>query len=114
MLSAPVSSLARPGGNITGISAQSAELVAKGVEILRELLPAGRVLGAFSHGGDPFAAIFIADAERMARSVVLSSRRLTLPAAPISTKRSTRPSVPGLRRSSCQEHCGTTARKSRD
>jgi putative ABC transport system substrate-binding protein len=64
-----VESLARPGGNITGTSAQVAELLAKGVEYLRELLPAGRVLGAFSYRGDPFAAIFLADAERVARNV---------------------------------------------
>src|SRR5262245_28432987 len=64
-----VESLARPGGNITGISAQAAELLAKGVEFLRELLPTGRVVGALGYRGDPFAAIFMADAERMARSV---------------------------------------------
>jgi putative ABC transport system substrate-binding protein len=64
-----VESLARPGGNITGTSAQVAELLAKGVEFLRELLPAGRVIGAFSYRGDPFAAVFIADAERVSRSV---------------------------------------------
>jgi putative ABC transport system substrate-binding protein len=64
-----VESLARPGGNITGTSAQVAELLAKGVEFLRELLPTGRVVGALSYRGDPFAAVFLADAERMARSV---------------------------------------------
>src|SRR5262245_45326277 len=64
-----VESLARPGGNITGISAQAAELLAKGVEFLRELLPTGRVVGALGYRRAPSAAIFMADAERMARSV---------------------------------------------
>src|SRR5205823_14878064 len=34
-----VESLARPGGNATGLSAQSTELVGKRLEILREALP---------------------------------------------------------------------------
>ena len=34
-----VASLARPGGNITGFSLQSADLAAKWIEVLRELLP---------------------------------------------------------------------------
>jgi len=35
-----VASLARPGGNLTGINFLNVELVAKGLEILRELVPA--------------------------------------------------------------------------
>jgi putative ABC transport system substrate-binding protein len=34
-----VESLARPGGNVTGVSSISSELMAKRVELLRELLP---------------------------------------------------------------------------
>ena len=34
-----VASLARPGGNVTGSSVQSAEVAGKRLEILRELLP---------------------------------------------------------------------------
>jgi ABC-type uncharacterized transport system substrate-binding protein len=34
-----VASLARPGGNVTGLSAQSTELVGKRLELLREILP---------------------------------------------------------------------------
>jgi putative ABC transport system substrate-binding protein len=50
-----VSSLPRPGGNATGISYMSLELVAKRMEILREVLPAARriaVLANPQHPGD--------------------------------------------------------------
>jgi len=35
-----IASLSRPGGNITGLNVLSTELAAKGLEVLRELLPA--------------------------------------------------------------------------
>jgi putative tryptophan/tyrosine transport system substrate-binding protein len=40
-----VASLARPGGNITGVSNQTRDLAGKRVELLREIVPGLRVLG---------------------------------------------------------------------
>ena len=51
-----VASYARPGGNFTGISFFQAELVAKRIEILRELLPQVRrvaFIGWARHAGEP-------------------------------------------------------------
>ena len=42
-----VASLSRPDGNVTGTSAFTVELDAKRMEVLREMVPAARVIGAF-------------------------------------------------------------------
>jgi ABC-type uncharacterized transport system substrate-binding protein len=46
-----VASLARPGGNITGLSVQSVELVGKRLELLREIMPEARRLGVLVNAG---------------------------------------------------------------
>jgi len=46
-----VASLARPGGNITGLSVQSVELVGKRLELLREIAPGVRRLGVLANDG---------------------------------------------------------------
>lgn len=49
-----VQSLARPGGNITGVAALGPELAAKSIEMLHELRPGLRRLGVLAHETDPF------------------------------------------------------------
>jgi putative ABC transport system substrate-binding protein len=49
-----VTSLARPGGNLTGVSALGPELAAKSVELMRELRPGLRRLGVLAHATDTF------------------------------------------------------------
>ncbi len=48
-----VASLNRPGGNLTGMSALSAELDAKRMELLRELVPHAEVIGALLNPNRP-------------------------------------------------------------
>ena len=70
-----VKSLARPGGNITGIVSQQTELAAKQVELLTQALP-GRTRLALLYDGlsaDQFAA-----AERQAKSLGLDVQSLKL------------------------------------
>ena len=50
-----VSSLARPGGNITGFSTVSPELDAKRVELLHELLPAVKRVGVLVNVNNPMS-----------------------------------------------------------
>jgi putative ABC transport system substrate-binding protein len=48
-----VASLARPGGNITGLSVQSADTVGKRLGFLREVVPGLRQLAILSNAGNP-------------------------------------------------------------
>lgn len=54
-----VASLARPGGNVTGLSVESSELAGKRIQILRELLPALRRLAVIADVGYPASVIEI-------------------------------------------------------
>jgi putative tryptophan/tyrosine transport system substrate-binding protein len=49
-----VASLARPGGNVTGISLMAAELHGKCVELFRDILPSVRRIGILLNAEDPF------------------------------------------------------------
>jgi ABC-type uncharacterized transport system substrate-binding protein len=50
-----VASLARPGGNVTGLSVQAADLAGKRLEILREVIPGLRRLAIMGRIGSPTA-----------------------------------------------------------
>jgi putative ABC transport system substrate-binding protein len=48
-----VASLARPGGNVTGISTQTQDLAGKRLELIREVVPGIRRLAIMAHIGSP-------------------------------------------------------------
>src|SRR5262249_6301399 len=50
-----VAGLARPGGNVTGLSAQIPDLAGKRLELLREVIPGLRRLAIMVNGGNPAA-----------------------------------------------------------
>ena len=52
-----VTSLARPGANVTGLSVQSTDLVDKSVELLRDLLPKLGRVAILYHVGNPVTAL---------------------------------------------------------
>src|SRR5262245_30126366 len=54
-----VASLARPGGNITGLSAATAELAGKSLELIRELLPSAKRVAALADPTNPFSKPFL-------------------------------------------------------
>jgi len=48
-----ISSLARPGGNLTGLSVQNVDLTGKRFELLREIVPSLRRLAVLFNGNNP-------------------------------------------------------------
>ena len=49
-----IASLARPGGNITGVSLMAAEAHGKCVEVFADMLPWARKVAALGNASDPF------------------------------------------------------------
>jgi putative tryptophan/tyrosine transport system substrate-binding protein len=54
-----ISSLVRPGGNITGLSSTSAETGAKTLELIREVLPSTRRVAVLANATDPFSGVLV-------------------------------------------------------
>jgi putative ABC transport system substrate-binding protein len=66
-----VDSLARPGGNITGLSNQFTDAAGKRVELLREVVPGLRRLAILANVGIANAALEIGEVEAAARTIGL-------------------------------------------
>jgi putative tryptophan/tyrosine transport system substrate-binding protein len=66
-----VASLARPGGNLTGINFFSAELAAKRLELLRELVPTATRVAVLVNPAGPAAERALRDVEPAARAMGL-------------------------------------------
>lgn len=64
-----VSSLANPGGNVTGLSLQAANLAGKRLEILRELIPRLSRLAILFNGGNDQTVLEMSDTEAAARGL---------------------------------------------
>ena len=64
-----VASLARPGGNITGLSMQSTDLAGKRLELLREVLPRLRRLATIGNAGNPQAVLEMGEVQAVARGL---------------------------------------------
>jgi putative tryptophan/tyrosine transport system substrate-binding protein len=61
-----VASLARPGGNVTGLSVQQTDLVGKRIELLRELIPDLRRLAIMANTDNPGVRLEMAEAQTVA------------------------------------------------
>jgi putative tryptophan/tyrosine transport system substrate-binding protein len=64
-----VASLARPGGNVTGLSLQQADLAGKRVELLREVVPGLRRLAIMVNVGYPSAVLEMGEVQAAARTL---------------------------------------------
>ena len=63
-----VTSLARPGGNVTGFSNMAAETAAKSVELFRDMLPSIGRVAALANPADPFTTPFVEQVRLAGRS----------------------------------------------
>ncbi|MGB9413144.1 MAG: ABC transporter substrate-binding protein, partial [Pseudolabrys sp.] len=67
-----VASLARPGGNVTGVTNVNTELGPKRLELLRELIPAAKIIALLVNPTSPFIA------ENISKDLQLTARTLGL------------------------------------
>jgi len=70
-----VASLARPGGNVTGLSFLGPEVVAKRLEVLKEALPHVRRIGVLVNPTSPESAMQLAKMAEFAQSLKVELQR---------------------------------------
>jgi putative ABC transport system substrate-binding protein len=73
-----VASLARPGGNVTGLSNQTSDVGAKRLEVLREVVPNLGTLAIIANVGYPAAAREMDEIQATARTLGLEVTRLEI------------------------------------
>jgi putative tryptophan/tyrosine transport system substrate-binding protein len=66
-----VASLARPGGNVTGLSIQSTDLAGKRLELLREVVPGLRRLAIMANVGSPTGVSEMGEVQAAGRTLGL-------------------------------------------
>lgn len=71
-----ISNLGRPDGNLTGLSGAAAELAAKSLELIPQIVPAARRLGVLGNANDPFIKPFLEDIQRAAPKVRLEVHQI--------------------------------------
>ncbi len=62
-----VGSLARPGGNLTGVSALASVLLSKRIELMREVVPTASVMAVLVNSNHPDAERWMREIEQMPR-----------------------------------------------
>ncbi len=66
-----VASLARPGGNVTGLSLQASELAGKRLELLREVVPRLGRVAIMGNVGNPFTVLELGEVQAAAGALGL-------------------------------------------
>jgi putative ABC transport system substrate-binding protein len=70
-----VASFNRPGGNVTGMSTFTADVGAKSVELLRELVPKTAVMAYLVNPSNPTVEFYTKEATRAASALGIAKRR---------------------------------------
>ena len=76
-----VMSLARPGGNVTGLSSMAAEFGGKRLELLRQMVPNLSRVGVLALSTNPFTRPFLIDMDAAAASAGVQLDRLLVASA---------------------------------
>jgi putative ABC transport system substrate-binding protein len=66
-----VDSLARPGGNVTGLAQQRSDTAGKRLELLREVVPGLRQLAIIANVGNPASVLEMGEVQTIARPLGL-------------------------------------------
>jgi putative ABC transport system substrate-binding protein len=73
-----VASLARPGGNVTGLSMQQPDLASKRLGLLREVVPGLRRLAILANVGYPSAVVEMGEVQATARTLAFEVIKLEI------------------------------------
>jgi putative ABC transport system substrate-binding protein len=73
-----VASLARPGGNVTGLSNQQSDLAGKRIELLRDVLPNLRRLAILGNVGHPESVLEMDEVQAAARTFGIEVAKLEI------------------------------------
>ena len=73
-----VASLARPGGNVTGLATLANELAGKRLELLREVVPSLRRLAIMGNVGNPYITLELGEVRAAARMLGLEAITLEI------------------------------------
>jgi putative tryptophan/tyrosine transport system substrate-binding protein len=73
-----IATLARPGGNLTGLSSQSNDTVGKRLELMRELVPSLRRLAIMFNAGNPASVLEMREVQTAARTLGLQVATLEI------------------------------------
>ena len=66
-----VSSLARPGGNVTGVTIDSPELAGKRLQLLKEIVPGLARVAIIWNAANPYAAVVFRETQQAAQSLAI-------------------------------------------
>ena len=64
-----VSSLGRPGGNVTGLTRQTPDLIGKNLQLLKEALTHATVIGVLANSTEPLRSVMVEEVKEAATSL---------------------------------------------
>ena len=73
-----IKSLARPGGNVTGVASATAMLAGKLLELVREIRPTTRNVAVLANAADPFAPTLVGQIEAAGKILGIAVRTVSV------------------------------------